>query len=188
MSLARAFCLATLVFLPALAHAEDGMYVGLSATTPGEYYADFGSASHVQNQNTVHAFKLYGGVNLNPHLALEGGYGAFGTWKVSDPTPGSTASTEASSKLFYVAARSQAAVSESVSVIGKLGLAHNSLEVTGTGKAARDTSALRLMLGTGVSYSFNPKLSAVVEFNYYGKSKDSNFTQQKLEAGLRYHF
>ena len=163
-----------------------GPYVGLSRTTPGEAYADFSAAKHIENQNNPLSMKLYGGVDLTDRYGLEIGYGFFGTWKVSDPTAGSTNQYQLSSKLLYVAGKASIPLGESLSLFGKVGLASNKFSREVNSQPAGSISFVRPMFGAGVGYNFTENIAAVVEFNRYGSAQGN--TQQKAELGLKYAF
>lgn len=163
-----------------------GPYVGLSRTTPGEFYANFPTAKHVENQNTPVSMKLYGGVDLTDRYGIEIGYGFFGTWKVSDPTPGSTNEYNVSSKLMYVAGKASMPLGDSFTLFGKAGVAANKFSSELNSQPAGSSSFVRPMFGGGASYNFTKNIGAVVEFSYYG-NKQGN-TQRKAELGLKYAF
>jgi opacity protein-like surface antigen len=161
-------------------------YIGLSRATPGEAYADFPTAKHVVNYNSPLAIKLYGGLNLTDRYAVEFGYGAFGTWKIADPAPGSTDEVRSSSKLLYMAGRAGMPVTASVALFGKIGIAANRIAIDKRIDSSGRLSFVRPMLGFGVDYNITTNIAAVLEFNYYGAH--NSYRQQKLELGLKYGF
>ena len=169
----------------ATASAAD-TYVGLSRTTPGEYYTDFAVAKGVENYNNPHALKLYGGMTLNDRYSVEVGYGLFGTYKLADPTPGSVATLNVSAKMAYVAGKASMPLGESFGLFGKFGLAVNRISETRNSQPAIKTSFVRPMLGFGFDYKITKHIAGVLEYNYYGSA--SGFQQQKVELGLKYAF
>jgi OOP family OmpA-OmpF porin len=168
------------------ASSAGDLYVGLSRATPGEYYADFDNAKHVQSYTHPHAMKLYGGMALSERYSVELGYGFFGTWKIADPTPASSATFNTSSKLLYVAGKATMPVSESFDLFGKFGLAANKFSTERNAQPSTSKSFVRPMLGFGMDYRITMHISGVLEYNYYGASDNS--TQQKVELGLKYSF
>lgn len=161
-------------------------YIGLSRTTPGEASVTFPNAAPVKNYNNPVAVKLYGGMALNDRYGIEIGYGAFGTWKAVNPTPGSTETFNMSFKLLYVAGKASKPLGESFSLFGKFGLAANKFSTQHSSQASESNTFVRPMLGFGVDYKISEHISGVLEYNYYGKS--GGLTQQKLELGLKYKF
>src|SRR4051812_32209627 len=93
------------------AHAAEP-YAGINLTTPGETRARFGDRE-VGNDNHPHAVKLYAGLQFTPGWAGEIGYGAFGSWHIADPTPGSNYQLTRSSRLLYAASRATLPLGES---------------------------------------------------------------------------
>lgn len=173
--------------LAGTAFAENA-YIGLSRTTPGEAYANFATAQNVENSNTPNAWKLYGGFNLSDRYAIEAGYGAFGTWKITNPTAGSTEEVRITSSVVYLAGKAGLPVSDAFSLFGKIGLAANRFNTESSGlQAANNSSSVRPMLGFGANYDITKNIAAVLEFNYYGTA-GQNFKQQKLELGLKFGF
>jgi OOP family OmpA-OmpF porin len=165
----------------------QGFYAGLSRTTPGEMYMDFATAKHVENYNSPLAIKLYGGLDLTEHYSVEAGYGFFGTWKVADPAPGSRNEVRTSSKLIYLSGKAAMPLGDSFSLFGKLGVAANRFSTNGgENRAASSDSWVRPMLGFGADYKLSRRVSAALEFDYYGAN--GKYTQQKLELGLKYAF
>lgn len=167
------------------AHAGD-FYAGLSLTTPGEATATFKNGATATNYNTPHATKLYGGIALDERYGVEAGYGFFGTWEMADPTQGSTDRASASSRLVYAAGRARMPLGESLSLVGKLGVAANRISTEFNTQKSGSYSFVRPMVGIGADYAFTSHVSGVLEFNYYGRS--AGYTQQKLELGLKYGF
>lgn len=186
------FLVAATLVAAVSAHAADPTpeyYFGLNLTTPGE--ANFNINGHsVPNDNHPRPVKVYAGLQLSPRWAAELGYGAFGSWHAADPTPGSTYQIKRSSELVYAAARGTIPLGESFALFSKLGLALNRLSVDdSTGHSSRETY-VRPMGGVGLEWKFTPKLSATVEYAYYGSrgSGSNRFTQQKAEMGLAFRF
>ncbi|WP_426197440.1 outer membrane beta-barrel protein [Massilia sp. DWR3-1-1] len=172
-------------FMSATASAGD-TYVGLNVTSGGEAYADFAVAKHVENYNTPRSFKLYGGTALSERYSFELGYGHFGTMKIADPTPGSDAAVRISASTWYAAGKASLPLGDSLNVFGKLGIAANRFSAESNRLVSGVNSFVRPMFGVGADYRITDRVAGVFEYNRYGKS--GNFTQQKLELGLKYSF
>jgi OOP family OmpA-OmpF porin len=170
-------------FAPA-ACAQD-MYVGLSVTTPGETYTDFPTARHVRNNNNPLGVKLEAGVELAPGFALEAGYGAFGTWKTADPTPGSGRQVRGSAALLYVAGKGDVAITDALSLFGKLGIAANRFRFSDEHQAVH-TSFVRPMIGFGADYAITKHFGVSLEYDYFGAA--GGYRQQKLGLGAKLRF
>lgn len=180
-------CAAALA-LAATAHAAEP-YVGLNLTTPGE--ADFRINQRlVANDNHPRSVKLYTGLQFTPTWAAELGYGAFGTWQATDRTGGTTVQASLSSRVAYVAGRATQPLGDSFELFGKAGLALNRVSRHDSQGFSAHQSFVRPMLGGGLAWKMTPQLSATVEYAYYGarRSDGQQFRQQKLEAGLAFHF
>ncbi|MBI3346887.1 MAG: outer membrane beta-barrel protein [Burkholderiales bacterium] len=176
-------CLAV-VALPAAA-AEP--YAGLSLATPGEATITAAGKTPLNNDNSPHAFKLYGGLKLTDEWAVEVGYGVFGSYHFSDPGTGFHARESVSA--VTGAARYSLSLGESFAVFGKLGLAVNRMRFTNSLGMSTRESFVRPLWGFGVEYRLTRQLAVPLEFEYLGHShKQGDFRQQKLEIGLRYQF
>lgn len=164
-------------------------YFGLNLATPGEASFDINGRS-VSNNNHPRPVKLYAGVQLAPRWAAELGYGAFGSWKAVDPTPGSAYQVKRSSEIVYAAARGTLPLGDTFALFSKVGLAVNRVSMhDSTGNSSRETF-VRPMGGIGLEWKLTPQVSTTVEYAHYGSrgSGGNRFTQQKAEAGLVFKF
>lgn len=170
------------------AQAED-MYAGLSLANSGSARFSNGSTT-VENNNTPTAWKLYGGYNINNMFGIEGGYLSSGTYKFPGTLTGG-AQPHLDASVFYVAGKANMAFNDTVTGFAKLGIARDHMSTDAVaGIAGTDANRTRLMAGLGTEFKLTKQLSAVVEYDYYGKvsSAAGNITQQKLEAGLKLNF
>lgn len=156
-------------------------FVGMARATPGEAYFDFPTAKHVRNDNSPAAYIFTGGYNWSDSLGLELGYGHFGTWTGTDPTPGSALHGSLSTRVTYAAATSSMALGEHFSLYGKAGLAGNHESF-----GAYTRTSVHPMVGFGGSYGLTEHVSARLGFDYFGSTKLG--TQQKVSLGLAYKF
>jgi OOP family OmpA-OmpF porin len=172
------------VFGAACAHAQDS-YVGLSSTTSGEVKVRFGNGQISDKHNDPTSWKIYGGLKLNEVFGVEAGYLNSGTFDIANPAAGSTEISHVKARTLYVAGTASMPLTESLSLFGKAGIANHRLSIAyDAGESNR--AATRAMLGFGADYKIGKNVSAVLEYNFYGKRDHTR--QQKLEAGLRYAF
>lgn len=170
----------------AAAHAQDA-YAGLSATTSGSVKATFSNGQTEQNFNDPNSWKLYGGLNLTDRYGIEAGVLNSGTYKIGNPAAVGGGETQFKSRTMYVAGTARMQVNEDWTLFGKAGVAHHrvSLDSKAVAGVLKATS-FRPMMGVGVDYKIGKNLSAVLEFNHYGKA--DNFSHRKLEAGVKLAF
>lgn len=135
--------------------------------------------------------KVYAGVALTEYLALEAGYSRSTGKHVFDKRLlGTTTEPRLASQAVYLAARGTVAVSESVDLHAKLGVARNHFELSNAGIHNRDLKATKPMLGIGAAYKLNERAAVTLEFESYGtvREKQTRLRQQRLQAGLKFGF
>jgi OOP family OmpA-OmpF porin len=84
-------------------------------------------------------------------------------------------------------------INEQFNVFGKLGVAHNKNDVTTSGLAAAygggDSSKTAVYAGIGAEYVINQKVSAVVEYEHYGKNDiDQGRRKGAVSLGAKFNF
>jgi OOP family OmpA-OmpF porin len=183
------FLIASTALTASAAHAADP-YAGVSLATPGEARINAGPGATLGNDNHPAAFKLYAGLRFSPEWSVEAGYGAFGSWRFSDPAPGAVDSARIASNAFTVAARYTVDLGEAVSVFAKLGLAANRFRYSDSAGQSARGSFVRPLWGFGAELKLSKELSVPLEFESFGKGRTAlgEFHQRKLELGLRYQF
>ena len=174
---------------PLLAQAED-VYVG----------ANIGSA---KQQSTINGFsssdsktgeKIYGGVQLSAPFGAELGYVNFGRADNTSNDGVNVGSTSIKSSAVYLAATATAPINDRLSVFGKLGVTENRAKVNATLNGVSDSRTRNhtdALIGVGASYAVTKELSAVAEYENFGKlAKDdsANIKGDLISVGLRYHF
>jgi len=170
----------------AAAQAQDG-YVGLSATTSGSVTAHFGNGVSAGNANDPNSWKLYGGVQLNERFGFEAGLLDSGTFRIGNPASVGGGETTFKQRTLYAAGTVRAPLSDSFTLFGKAGIAHNRVSIDSSLAPVREKdSYTRPMLGVGVDYKIGKQVSAVLEYANYGKS--DRFKRNQVEAGLKYSF
>jgi OOP family OmpA-OmpF porin len=165
-------------------------YVGLSLATPGEARLQSGSSAAIKNSNNPTAVRLYGGLKLTPEWSVEAGYGAFGSWRFTDPASGPLDRARLSSNVFTLAGRYTLALDDTFSVFGKAGVALNRFRYRDNqGQSIKD-NITRPMWGLGVEAKLSDHLSIPIEFESFGSSRTQlgRFNQRKLEIGARLQF
>ena len=134
-----------------VAHAED-FYVGGSLSAPNfnDQVNHYGEAESGRGPGA----KLYGGLQLNPHVAVETGWMNLGR----------TQNTGGSATIYggYVDAVGTLPVANKWSLLGRAGLAEARL-TSSTG----DTSSAALKAGVGVQYDLTQKVAVRVEYEHY---------------------
>jgi OOP family OmpA-OmpF porin len=176
------------------AHAADDYkpYIGVGAVAAEHRYNLSNDTSTGDRKNTEWGGKIYGGVQINPNWAVEAGYTDFGKSDYGYTVGSATGRVESDAKSFYLAGKASYPVNQQFSVFGKLGVAHNKNDVTGTGLAAAyngDSSRNSLYASVGAEYAFNEKVSATLEYEHYGKN-DIDLGRRKgaVTLGANYKF
>jgi len=164
------------------AHAEDKFYLGASV---GQRSALTLRANGVTEQDTSEsrAFGLRGGVEIDPHWAIEGGYTSFGKHAFA-----SGASVRLGA--LYLAGKGSVALGERFSLFGKVGVARQSIRLSGAGAADGSDSKARALFGAGAVYRINEQVDLSAELVDYGTvhSGAGKLTLRQLEAGLNWRF
>lgn len=201
--------LALAAALPLSAAAQDsGFYVGLGAgrvtadintssiglgLTSGGYRYDQLSTSERDNH-----FKLLGGYNFNPHIAVEGSYINLGSFDFdSTVLPAATLNGKAGRISGYaVDLVGTLPLNEKWSAFARLGMNNAKVNESFSGTAVRtglvnaSERAWHEKYGVGVRYAVNEVLSLQAEIEHYGL-EDTRMLQNELETftvGIVYRF
>lgn len=172
------------------AQAQEAAYAGLAVGT-SKTAVTGSSGQRVEHHNDPIKLKAHAGYALNEHFAIEGGYaGATGKYRFDKAQFGAAADPQGQAHAVYAALRGKVAVSESVDLFAKLGVAHNRFKLEGAGSADFDVSAAKPMAGVGAAYRLSDKLALTAEFEHYGRVREGNrrFTQNRAQAGIRFDF
>ncbi len=134
------------------------------------------------DSTTAAGAKLYGGYDFNQNWGIEFGYNDLGNSYAVRGFIGATPYTVTSMKVnnSYLVGTSTLPVSKEFFLMAKLGVAGNhsgggTACVVGTCLSVGSKSRSELMYGVGVSYAFNKKWAARLEYEYFGKFSDDNF-------------
>lgn len=173
--------LTTIVLAP-LAQAEN--YVGLSI---GRSKQEFNS--NLKLDDTEASWKLYGGYNFTRNFGFEAGYVAHGS--ADERWPEGWMRSKGRST--YVAGTATLHLSEQFSLTGKLGVADNRTKFIYSAYGYTGTFAnTHGMAGVGVSWKLAPSLSAVAEYEHFGKLYrgygGQNIKASSLSIGVRKSF
>jgi len=125
------------------------------------------------------AFRIAGGVHINPIFAVEGGYSMIADSIVNTNFGGGTTGQEIiKSSALSVAGVANLAVNDAFSLIGKLGLAHSKIDYTCTTTGAAvcnpatvSGSKTNLTFGLGAQYNINQQFAIRAQYEDFGKLK-----------------
>jgi len=165
-------------------------YAGL-ASGQGKSTLENAAGERFSSKNHPLPVKLYGGIELAEHIAVEAGYsGTTGKYSFDKRLYGSATEPRLASRAFYVAAKGTVAVSEKVDLHAKLGMAHSRFEMSEAGANDGTISGTRPMFGIGAAYNFTKQVAATLEFEHYGtvREKNARLRQQQLQAGVKFSF
>lgn len=172
----------------AFAEGSARNYAGIAITSPSQAKMLSRTGEEVTDSSRVGA-KIYGGIHLTEHVALEAGYASLGSHTLSNAGPGTAGNTRLAANLGYVAVKGSVMVGERVALFGKTGMAHTRVSASGSG--AQDVSMTRAMLGFGAQYQMTPDIALTLELARYGAMRTTSGTSlrvNKMEAGLKYSF
>lgn len=180
------------------AHAGDfdlnpKPYIGAGVVFNEHKYDLQGDTSNADRKSNEYGGKIYGGVMLNKYFGAEVGYTDFGKSNYNYSINGANGHVDSSSKSYYIAGRAQYPINEQFNVFGKLGVAHNKNDISTSGLANvygyGDNSRTSLYAGVGAEYAITQKVSAVVEYEYYGKNEiDLGRRKGAISLGAKFNF
>lgn len=172
------------------AHAQERGYAGLTLG-PSKVGVTNGAGQRIEHNNDVVALKGYAGFALGEHFAIEGGYAGTSKKPRFDRAQfGAAADPQAHMSALYVALRGKVAVSQSVDVFAKLGVAANHVELAGAGAQDFDVIAVKPMVGVGAAYRLTEKVALTAELEHYGRVREGNrsFVQNRAQVGIQLGF
>ncbi|AYM77699.1 outer membrane protein A precursor [Janthinobacterium sp. HH103] len=170
---------------PLFAQAE-GAYVGVNVGRSELKASD--EFDSIKKSDT--GYKAYAGYDFTQNFGAEAGYVDFG--KLTEKFDGGK--MEVKSHAFYVAATGTLPLNEQFSLFAKAGVSQNRTKATvselnfSESVSKNKTSAL---FGIGAAYNINKNLSAVAEYENFGKVANEDGSKVKadlLSIGLRYKF
>ncbi len=165
------------------AHAE-GAYAGVSVEK-SNYSIEVIGANVTSTSDKPTGFKLYGGYEFTPNLAAELGYADFGSAKTT--FTGGFAEVKVSS--WYLAGRGTMPINDKFSVFGKLGVARNKADVTGSGIAVTGGgNKTDLYAALGAEYRLSKVAALTAELESYGKVDGNGGKGNVFSLGARFNF
>ena len=155
------------------AHAE-GLYIGGSLGSTKYRGAEIGGLSTDTSNN---GGKVYGGYAVTPNIGVELGYADLGKF--------TSAAGDVKGHGLYLDAVGTVPVSESFSVLGRLGAFNGKLTDTVNG----NRSGTNLKAGLGVQWDFNKRTGVRAEWERYKfKGVTENPSADMYSLGLNYKF
>lgn len=165
----------------------DGNYVGVNVGSAKQKYSVAGNSGSERDT----AAKIYGGVSLDKNFGVELGYADFGK---ASKTFSNGDTINAKSNAFYIAATATAPINDQFAVFAKLGVTANRSKINASGpgfSTNTNRNNTDAMFGVGASYALSKELTAVAEYENFGKVAKSGSDSLKAEmysVGLRYKF
>lgn len=175
---------------PASAQEHSRFYAGI-ATGQSKSTLENPDGKRFSSQNHPLRVKLYGGVGLTDHLALEAGYaGVASRYRFDKEMFGTVQDPRLASRSLYAALKGSLPVGDSLSLHAKLGVAHSRFEMSNAGALDRTVSGTKPMFGVGAAYKLTETVAATLEFEHYGKVREKNLelNQRQLQLGLKFGF
>lgn len=171
--------------MPMFAQAQNA-YVGVNAGSAElKLTGDLGSGKEDKT-----GYKAYAGYDFNQNFGLEAGYANFG--KLKDREADASVSMETSA--FYLAATATLPINPQFSAFVKGGVSQNRTKAVLSGFGQRFSGSedkTSGMFGIGAAYHFNQNMSAVAEYENFGKTYSENGAKLKaslVSIGVRYKF
>jgi len=164
-------------------HEPGSGYVGLNVGQ-SDYSLGNGFGSFTLDDKDT-AYNIYSGSYFHPNFGLELGYTNFG--KIAR-AGGNTKAEGINLSLI-----GRAPISPQFNLLGKLGTTYGRTDVSafrGSGVASGKETGFGVSYGLGAEYVFNPKLSAVLQYDEH-KLKFAGGNKDRISAttvGLRYRF
>lgn len=128
-------------------------------------------------------YKIQFGYQLDPYVAIEGGYVNLGQANYSASYTGGTAKAEFKSSGWNVAAVVRAPIYQGLSAFGKFGTIYANVQsdivATGSGRSATaspETSEWKPMWGVGASYDINKVVGIRLEYEQFINLGNKNST------------
>lgn len=133
--------------------------------------------------------KIFGGYEFTPNWGIEAGYTYFNTrdrsWGVFN---GIDTSISVKGYSSYVAGKYTIPVTDRFAAYGKLGVSHSERKSSSNEWGSYTERDTGLYGGLGVQYKLNEHVSAIGEYERYGKDKQSGAKADVITVGLKYGF
>ncbi len=182
---------------PLLAQAE-GAYVGFNAGRANQKVSVSGDEGSGSVKDNSTGYKLYGGYEFNQYFGVQGGYIDLGKGKIAYADSDVQGNFSSKVRSLYVAATATLPINEQFAVFAKLGVSRNRVKImdvyTDAGVAgyiSESETRTTPLIGIGAAYNFSKNLTAVLEYENFGKvvkDDDVNLKANLFSVGLRYKF
>jgi len=189
-----AFGLAAAAFaLPAAAQMSAGnLYLGASiGQSNAKDFCDGSGGAGIDCDDKDTAWRLFGGYQFNPNIAVELGYSDLGKAKASGG--GVEVSDEATA--WDLTAVGSWPLTNQFSIYGRFGFYHSEVTskilVSGLGSASEDKSTTDITFGIGARFDINRNLGIRGEWQRYNDMKDAFDTKSNVDVfsiGVLYRF
>jgi OmpA-OmpF porin, OOP family len=165
-----------------MAHADDPMYLGATIGQRTGLVLDT-DGTRENGSNEPRSFSLRGGYEFNEHIGIEAAYTHFGKHHFA-----SGASVDMGA--LSLSAKGSVALSEKVSLFGKMGVARHTLKLGGTTADNGSYSKARPLFGAGVAYRVTDHVGLTAEVVDYGtlRSGAGELKLRQFEAGINVKF
>jgi len=199
----------TLIALTATVASAEGIYV-VGEVTRSMASLDGASFDNLLTLNGAtglssgstgnsNKWRLQGGYQFSPNLAVEGGYIDFGTASYQAAYSGSTAQGMLKAGGLDAAALFLLPLNEQVSVFGKAGIVAATVKSSLTAdalatlaSASASTTIVRPLLGFGANFNLTEKVGLRLDYDHVSGLGNSSTTAKMsvnmLSVGLAYHF
>lgn len=136
------------------------------------------------------AYRIGVGYQFNQNFGLEANYVDFGNLGVSGTYLGVPFTYDAEANAFQLAVTGTMPINESFAVIGKLGMARTSVDVTVAGAVTRTASddSTGLTYGIGVRYNINKAMAVRAQYENFDKSTPEDEKLSLISVGLTFGF
>ncbi len=172
----------------------EGPYaaVDIGQTTAKDMCA--GSTGFTCNE-TATAFRFGGGYQFTPNFGIEANYGILGKPTMSGTVLGVAINGEAKLNTLQVAATGTYPVADAFSLIGKLGIARTTVDVTASGggfSSSQSATSTKLAYGIGAQYDVSKTFGVRAQYENLGEVGDVNTTGTAkvslISAGVVFKF
>jgi OOP family OmpA-OmpF porin len=157
--------------------AQAAMAQGYLGVSGGASFYDVDCAGTTSCDKNDTSFKLYGGYNINPNFAIEGGYTSLG--KASANVGTLRAELKASG--FEVAGVGKFPAAQNLELFVKLGLSVMTGEavISGSAPSSAEEDSTELLAGFGLSYNINKQAAVRAEY----ETRNVKFPGDKATVG-----
>ena len=164
-------------------------YIGVGAASADHAYS-VGSipGTNFDSDGWKVSGKVFGGYEFTQNVGVEAAYTDFRSADFSYRVNGNDVKGSSKGYGAYVAAKYNVPLKEQFSAYGKLGVGYSKREIETNGSWQMKDNDTGAYAALGVEYKLNPKLSAVAEYERYGKSKDYGAKADVVTIGVKYSF